>query len=254
MDPESSPDDSGSIFVACAKQVSASIDVETDDDETYELSIPNREIRSVYRREILDNLSGYVGRSVLRDMMHAMLDGDASLFESYLAQILRGAVSVHDAAHPESFYHGMMLGMTIWLGQKFRIASNRESGYGRFDLAFFPKQDNLPGIIMEFKAVKTEDELPTAVDAACQRLAPPDRDRAIIIQVDIVEYAVILNHKMVILTIELYPGAILLTQRRLEFGVDLIYRHRTHKFKLHPADFCTLERNNLILKNINNQR
>jgi len=170
MDPESSPDDSGSIFVACAKQVSASIDVETDDDETYELSIPNREIRSVYRREILDNLSGYVGRSVLRDMMHAMLDGDASLFESYLAQILRGAVSVHDAAHPESFYHGMMLGMTIWLGQKFRIASNRESGYGRFDLALFPQQDALPGIIMEFKAVKTENELPAAVDAACQQI------------------------------------------------------------------------------------
>lgn len=135
-----------------------------NEDETtlYELAIPNKEIRSIYRREILGKLTGRVGISVLYDMMQAMLKGKTSLFASYLKRILGESVSVYDAAKPESFYHGLMLGMTVWLEQRYFVRSNRESGYGRFDLALIPKQQNLPGVIMEFKAVKTEEEMEKA--------------------------------------------------------------------------------------------
>ncbi len=146
------------------------IESDEDDDETYELSIPNREIRSVFRREILDNLSGHVGRSILRDMMQAMLEGDTDIFESCLRQILRGMVSFYDVAHPESFYHGMMLGMTVWLDKKFTIQSNRESGYGRFDLALFPKTKDLPGVLMEFKSAKSEEDLQREAEKAQQQM------------------------------------------------------------------------------------
>ena len=146
------------------------IESDEDDDETYELSLPNREIRSVFRREILDNLSGHVGRSILRDMMQAMLAGDTDIFESCLRQIMRGMVSFYDVAQPESFYHGMMLGMTVWLGKKFRILSNRESGYGRFDLALFPNRKELPGVLMEFKSVKDEDDLQAAAEEAQRQM------------------------------------------------------------------------------------
>lgn len=146
------------------------VESDEDDDETYELSLPNREIRSVFRREILDNLSGHVGRSILRDMMQAMLAGDTDIFESCLRQILRGMVSFYDVAQPESFYHGMMLGMTVWLDKKFRIVSNRESGYGRFDLALFPNRKDLPGVLMEFKSVKNEDDLQTEAEKAQQQM------------------------------------------------------------------------------------
>ena len=63
-----------------------------------------------------------------------------------------------------------MLGLTVWLEKRYRIQSNKESGYGRFDLAFFPKKENLPGILLEFKAVKDEADLSAAADAACQQI------------------------------------------------------------------------------------
>ena len=79
-------------------------------------------------------------------------------------------VSFYDVAHPESFYHGMMLGMTVWLDKKFTIQSNRESGYGRFDLALFPKTKDLPGVLMEFKSAKSEEDLQREAEKAQQQM------------------------------------------------------------------------------------
>ena len=50
------------------------------------------------------------------------------------------------------------------------VVSNRESGYGRFNLAMFPKNAALPGILMEFKAVESEEALEQATDAALQQM------------------------------------------------------------------------------------
>ena len=140
-----------------------------DDATWYDLALPNRELRSVFRREIMRYLS-YDDVNILYDLLKAMQEGDTEEFEEDLQTVLRSFVSCHDAAHPESFYHGLMLGLTVWLEKRYRIQSNRESGYGRFDLAFFPKKENLPGILLEFKAVKDEEDLSTAADAACQQI------------------------------------------------------------------------------------
>lgn len=142
-----------------------------DGIELYELAIPNQEIRNIYRLEILEKLTGRVGKSVLFDMTQAMIKGKPELFASYLRRILLSSVSVHDTAKPECFYHGFMLGITVWLSQSFSIQSNRESGYGRFDLALIPKKDNLPGIIMEFKSVKMPDDLVSEAKLAKQQIA-----------------------------------------------------------------------------------
>ena len=141
-----------------------------DDEFLCELAIPNREIRSLYRREIKGKFSGTSGRSILLRMTSAMERGDDSAFSSCLQKILRDMASVHDTAKPESFYHGLMLGLTVWLNTKYRIRSNRESGYGRFDLALFPNDRQLPGILMEFKSVGDESKLELAADAACQQM------------------------------------------------------------------------------------
>ena len=79
-------------------------------------------------------------------------------------------VSFHDAAQPESFYHGLILGLSVWLDKRYFIRSNRESGYGRFDLAFFPKKPELPGIVLEFKSVEQEKELADAAEEACKQM------------------------------------------------------------------------------------
>lgn len=140
-----------------------------DDATWYDLALPNRELRSVFRREIMKYLS-YDDVNLLYDLLKAMQEGDTEEFEEDLQTVLRSFVSCHDAAHPEIFYHGLMLGLTVWLEKRYRIQSNKESGYGRFDLAFFPKKENLPGILMEFKAVKEEEELEAAAGVACQQI------------------------------------------------------------------------------------
>ena len=145
---------------------------ETQEDEVtaYDLCLPNRELRSVFRREIMRSLAYPEGEDLLFTMLTAMQEGDTEIFEEALQKVLRYMVSYHDAAHPESFYHGLMLGLTVWLERRYRIQSNRESGYGRFDIAFFPKQTQLPGLLLELKAVATEAELNDAAAAACQQI------------------------------------------------------------------------------------
>ncbi len=71
----------------------------------------------------------------------------------------------------ENFYHGLILGICAMVDNKYIVSSNRESGYGRFDIQLMPKANSkLPGILIELKAEKfvSEDELKrlakTAID------------------------------------------------------------------------------------------
>lgn len=139
-------------------------------EDMYELAIPNREIRSLFQREITRRVDRSYGVVSFYKMGQAFQQGRAEDFQRIFQGILRRAVSAHDAAKPESFYHGLMLGCVLYYENEYRVVSNRESGYGRFDLALLPKQKQLPGVIMEFKVVKSEDELPAAAEAACQQI------------------------------------------------------------------------------------
>lgn len=144
--------------------------IDDEDGEKYDLSIPNMEIRRVFRDEILKFLASSEDRSILDDLLEAMQEGDAESFQKCLQTVLRDMVSFHDAAQPESFYHGLILGLSVWLDKRYFIRSNRESGYGRFDLAFFPKKPELPGIVLEFKSVEQEKELADAAEEACKQM------------------------------------------------------------------------------------
>ena len=137
--------------------------VETWQDAEYvewaRLQIPNVEIRTAYRREILGHIVPRQGEIILRDMLGAMAEGNTAKFSQTLAELLRDFVSCHDAAQPESFYHGLMLGLSVLMEGEYRVESNREAGYGRFDIAFFPLRENAPGVVLELKAAKSEEEL-----------------------------------------------------------------------------------------------
>lgn len=61
------------------------------------------------------------------------------------------AVSYYDAGDSEKYYHHFMLGLLLTLGDKYVITSNRESGYGRYDIALEPKDKKNYGLIFEFK-------------------------------------------------------------------------------------------------------
>ena len=127
--------------------------------EKVALKIPNREIYNLFRVEIVRYMTGYRGVSDVMDMLNSMLAGNQDDFEMNLEVILRNYVSYHDAADGESFYHGMMLGFCVLLKDTHIVESNREGGYGRFDLALIPRNDQQYGVILEFKKAGTELQL-----------------------------------------------------------------------------------------------
>ncbi len=121
------------------------------------LLIPNKEIRSVFKKDIIDHLSSGMGPSVLRNFQLALRSNDADRLQSTLRQYLLCSASAFDLAK-EDFYHGMMLGLLSVMSDDYAIHSNRESGEGRFDVELRPFLKSRPGIIMEFKASDNPDE------------------------------------------------------------------------------------------------
>ena len=135
------------------------------------LCIPNTEIRMIYRKEILGWMATSSDIIHLQQMLRAMLAGDAKTFQRRLEKLLAGIVSFHDPKqNPENFYHGLMLGFSVLMNDSYRVESNRESGYGRFDIAFFPNREGAPGIILELKAAKSETEMEDLAKEAIRQI------------------------------------------------------------------------------------
>lgn len=135
-----------------------------------EMAIPNKEIYTLFAREVMQYMNGYRGTSELRNMLQAMLTGNAEVFEAELSRLLRNLVSYHDTANGESFYHGLMLGMCVLLRDRYIVKSNWESGYGRFDLALVPRNKNVCGVLLEFKKADNKADLPAKAEAAAEQI------------------------------------------------------------------------------------
>jgi hypothetical protein len=151
----------------------------TDDaDMVGTLAIPNKEVRSLYNQIIKEWLSGrHEVEWYHNTLLASLLSGKIDQFENYFRDVFEQAVSVHDTAkEPESFYHGLMLGLTTSLHSdpNYEIKSNRESGLGRYDYIIFAKDKNKPSILFEFKRVKDDSKNrnemleKTAIDAVHQ--------------------------------------------------------------------------------------
>ena len=156
-------------YLQCTGEVG---DEDQEDEPLYRLSIPNSEIRRIYKKEVLHWMNGTEGTDIaLYDMLQAMMAGDTAAFEENLQDLLLRTVSYHDTAkQPECFYHGLMLGFTLYYERCYRMQSNRESGSGRFDLAMFPQRPDLPGVILEFKAAEAPAGLKDAAKEACAQI------------------------------------------------------------------------------------
>lgn len=135
-----------------------------------ELVIPNREVQDVYRFEILDKMRGRFSVSRLETMFDDLLSGNGKALSELLGGYLRDLVSVYDTANKESFYHGFVLGMTALFVSDYIIESNRESGYGCFDLAIIPKDVSKAGVIMEFKVAASEADMAAKAKEALQQI------------------------------------------------------------------------------------
>ena len=140
-------------------------------DNRYLLRIPNEEIKRVYCSEILDHLLQKSNRDSFDTLFSSLISGNGEQFERQLQRILLQFVSLYDTANKESFYHGFMLGMTaLFLNSSYQVESNRESGYGRFDVALIPRDSKYAGVIMEFKVAQNTEGLNEKAQEAVQQI------------------------------------------------------------------------------------
>ncbi len=145
-----------------------------DGEHICTLAIPNREIATVYRKEVVNRYRGRMSRTDLRMVLMSIANGDGEKFSIGLQKYLEQIASFHDTANKESFYHGFLLGLTAWFLPKYRVKSNRESGYGRFDLGIFPNEQGQAGVIMEFKVADSEESLQETAEAALAQIGQMD--------------------------------------------------------------------------------
>ena len=145
------------------------------DMELVNLQIPNYEVRRAYKQEILQYVVPRQGITLLHEMLNAMISGNTEEFADRLGTLLKDYISYNDTArNPECFYHGLLLGLSVLMEGEYRIESNRESGYGRFDMAFFPLVQATPGVIWEIKTAKSENELEQAAQTALMQIDAKD--------------------------------------------------------------------------------
>jgi hypothetical protein len=139
----------------------------------YTLSIPNMEVKTIYMEIVEHFFSGKIENRKLEIMLKALIAGDIKLFEKMLRKVVRAVFSYHDfGGEPEKVYHALVTGLLIWITDTHEIKSNRESGYGRYDIMIIPRDLNLHpvGCVIEFKTVDPEDN-ETVESAAASALA-----------------------------------------------------------------------------------
>ena len=126
---------------------------ERKEEETIYLTmtIPNAEIRYIYRNTILAWFDKKIRAADLTPMMHAIETGDCEKFGELVSEQLLDTISFYDYA--ENYYHGFLTGILKSIGQ-YIIISNRESGTGRPDIIMKPPTVRKRAFIMEIKVAK----------------------------------------------------------------------------------------------------
>jgi len=132
-------------------------------EETYELAITNYETLRMFRGMIAGWFKNYTPS--YNDFIKALLVDDIKAMNHYMNKVTLATFSSFDAGNkpsettePERFYHGFVLGLMVDLTNRYAITSNRESGFGRYDVMLKPKKDMDDAIIIEFKVHDAEEE------------------------------------------------------------------------------------------------
>lgn len=133
---------------------------EQTDRYIYYLSITNREVRMMFENMIRDWFSDE--DVPYNEFVRALLRDDVKEMNHYMNDISMATFSYFDVGNsqnyytsksdrPERFYHGFVLGLIVELKGRYHISSNRESGYGRYDVVLEPVNDTDLAFVLEFK-------------------------------------------------------------------------------------------------------
>ena len=146
----------------------------------YWLALTNREVKLMFENMIRGWFSERDGN--YNDFVKAMLLGDLDAMNEYMNRVTLNIFSCFDTgksaygAEPEKFYHGFVLGLMVDLSERYLLTSNRESGFGRYDVMLEPKKENDDAIILEFKVFqpRKEQSLEDTAAAALKQIEKKD--------------------------------------------------------------------------------
>lgn len=147
-------------------------------NQNYHLSLTNHEVDVMFRRMIDGWFKKYTPN--YNAFVKALLADDIRAMNHYINRIALETFSFFDtgkgpsaSAEPERFYHGLVLGLMVDLQDKYHITSNRESGFGRYDIMLEPVEiGQSDAIILEFKVIDPESEadLNATVNSALEQI------------------------------------------------------------------------------------
>ena len=152
----------------------------------YELALTNLEVKIMFQGMIRAWFREV--NADYNDFVQALLLGEVKAMNNYMNRVALKTFSYFDTgkqpseAEPERFYHGFVLGLIVELTGRYVITSNRESGFGRYDVMLEPKKEGDYAYILEFKVHDPEDEkmLRDTVDAALRQIEEKQYETALI--------------------------------------------------------------------------
>ena len=160
-----------------------------ESDNEYELAITNREILFMFRKMILRWFTP--AKRETNEFIKALINGDVESMNAYMNKVTLKTISYFDSGNspsdeePERFFHGLVLGLMVDQTENYIITSNRESGYGRYDIMLEPidkSNEKQPGIVIEFKVInpKKEKTLEETVEAALKQIEDKGYDAELV--------------------------------------------------------------------------
>ena len=129
--------------------------------------------------------------SAYGNFKEALLAGDLDYMNQYMNQVALQTFSSFDVGNkpsenlePERFYHGLVLGLIVDLEGKYHISSNRESGFGRYDVILEPLQERYDAIVLEFKVQNPakEESLEKTVENALRQIEEKNYDMELLMR------------------------------------------------------------------------
>ena len=150
----------------------------------YTLKLTNLEVQVMFEQLI----EGWFGgcRRVNNAFLQALLAHDVKAMNVYMNRVTTEMFSYFDTGkrpsgeEPERFYHGFVLGLLVELAGRYTVTSNRESGFGRYDVMLEPKTAQLDAILIEFKVQDEEEKaLSDTVEAALRQIEEKDYQAAL---------------------------------------------------------------------------
>ena len=152
----------------------------------YEVTLTNFEVKRMFSSMVRRWF--YQAEAEYSDFLMALLQGDLDAMNEYMNRISMEMFSYFDTgkkaygSDPERFYHGFVLGLLVELKDRYMITSNRESGFGRYDIVMEPRKEELPAMIIEFKVFnkRREKDLEETVAAALLQIEEKQYEKELI--------------------------------------------------------------------------